>query len=463
MTIASRLRAAAPEVGTVSALTLLVVLPVWPGIFTVDSQSMLEMARQGTVDDWYSPVLVTLWGFADNLGFPPSGVLVVATVVFIAALLALYRLGLPRHWALVATSLTVVFPPVFGLLGWVGRDVWFVGLVLVSMASLGWASTRPQRRPALIALALVAAWFASDARQNGFPVLVVTVVASAVLVVGPRRRRWLVVVGTSTAAVVAGLALHRVAESVVVQRDVAPELSLYYGDLLEVSFRLDESLVPRQLLPPSELDEVRRAWVPGQVGAVLFRDHPLVPFPRFSSPPWLGDLRGAWFDMILDHPAEYAVVRGDLYRRQLGIGGHTVPGAWYAVSDELDWEGSPGLQQRFANLNDARRTYLEAFDADAPGSGGPLHRAWIYLLLGLAGSLAIVMHHRRLRLLGWSTLALQVLMQAVLFFAAPLVEFRFELFQVTLGIALAVIGTWVWYNARRSIAVPPEAETTSFS
>lgn len=220
------------------------MVPPWPGVYTVDSQAMLASARAGQVSDWYSPVLVSAWRVVDAIGLPPSFVFLITTVVVVVALLAVYRLALPRVWAMVATAGTVLFPPVYGLLGWVGRDVWFVALVLVVAAALGWASLVPERRVALLTVAWVAAWLAADARQNGFPVLAVVGGVTAWFVASAWRHRVLVVCGAAIVAVVLGMGLQRAAHTVTVRRDVAPEQSLYYQDLLAVSLRIDESLVP---------------------------------------------------------------------------------------------------------------------------------------------------------------------------------------------------------------------------
>ena len=437
------LRRIAPDAGAVA----LIVVPPWPGVFTIDSQAMYRMANAGNVDDWYSPILVSMWRVALAVGLPSSAVFVTATAVVVVGLLTLYRLALPRWWALVATAATVLFPPVYGLLGWVGRDVWFLGLLLVVAASLGWATVLPARRFPLVTLAFTAAWLAADARQNGFPALAVVGGAAAWFVFSGRRHRWWLVIGASLLTILLGVAAQRAARIVAVQKDVSPEQVLYFQDLLAVSLRLEESQVPRELLPRDQLDEVRTLWVPAQVGAVLFRDDPPVDYrPRQGSARRTRMLRDAWLDMVTTHPFAYAVERADLYRRLLGIG-DTVPGAWYATTDVIPGTAAAGLRQRFDALNDARGDYLRLFEQGAPGTGGPLHQVWIYLALGLVSAAAIVAAGPRLRAFGWTMLALQLLMQLVLVFAATLLEYRFELFQVVLGLALTAIAARLWWEA----------------
>jgi hypothetical protein len=336
--------------------------------------------------------------------------------------------------------------------------VWFLGLLLVVAASLGWATVLPTWHLPLVGIALVAAWLAADARQNGFPAMAVVGGAAAWLMFGSRRHRWLLVIAASALVVLFGMAAQRGARVVAVQKDVSPEQVLYFQDLLAVSLRLDDSQVPQQLMSADRLDDVRRLWVPAQVGSVLFRTDPPVDYrPYEGSGPRTRALRDAWFEMIANHPFAYIVERADLYRRLLGVG-DAVPGAWYEISDRLPYQGSRDLQQRFSGLNDIRSEFLQVFDSGAPGSGGPFHDAWLYVALGLGSALAIVAAGTRLRVFGWAMLALQISMQLVLGFAATLLEYRFELFQVVLGIALAVIAARSWWERLRFRGAPNGAE-----
>jgi hypothetical protein len=149
-------------------LTGLVCVPVWPGVFTIDSQAIYSAAVAEDVDTWYAPTLGWLWGMADSLGMAPAGALVIGVAGVVLTLLAAYRLWLRPVAARLATAATVLWPPIYGMLGWVGRDVWFLALLLAVVALVGWAARLPHWRWPLMSAAGVAAWFAYDARQNGF-------------------------------------------------------------------------------------------------------------------------------------------------------------------------------------------------------------------------------------------------------------------------------------------------------
>ena len=83
-----------------------------------------------------------------------------------------------------------------------------------------------------------------------------------------------------------------------------------------------------------------------------------------------------------------------------------------------------------------------------------------YLLAGLAGSVAlIVLPGASLRVMGAAALAIQVSLQVVLFVTAPVVEYRYEFFQVLLGIVLGTLGAVTAWRTRRSrrVAVPRDS------
>lgn len=185
-----------------AAVTLLiagtVVVPVWPGIHTIDSQAMLSSAQQHRISNWYAPLHAWAWGVTDRLGVPPGLVLLLTVVAFTVALLATFRLWLGRRAAFAATAATVLWPPVYGMMGWVGRDVWYAAEIVGVVAALGWATRYPQHRTWLFIVAAVLAMAAADARQNGFILcLGVAGFAAWQTFEGSARRRSIVAIGAA--------------------------------------------------------------------------------------------------------------------------------------------------------------------------------------------------------------------------------------------------------------------------
>ena len=442
-----------PEALAVAAITALVVVPVWPGVFTIDSQVMYRAVVEGEISNWYAPVHQALWRVIHSLGFPPATMLLLGVVGLVSALIACFRLALGRVWATVATAAVMMYPPIYGLAGWVGRDVWFAALVLGVVAMLGWAIRTPQRRWVLLGGAFAAAWFAADARQNGFPVLLVVGGVAGWAWAQDRGRAPLRIIGAAFLTLLVGLGALQLTREVVVVNDYSPDEILYFQDLVAMSLRDDVLLVPEKYVRVDDLGTVRELWVDGHVGYVL--DVPDAPFryrPYNSS--HVDALRAAWRDAIIDHPLDYAVVRTKLTLQLWGLRDGMLS-AWFDRSDDLSasgggalsWERSRELAQSFPSLADARASFLDAFDGQR-GYPGPLHRPWPYLLAGLAGAILLVAAGGASRVFGWAMLALQVLLQGVLALSAPLVQYRFEYFQVLLGIVLAVLGVAAWRRRR---------------
>jgi len=450
------LRSLWPEALVVLGLTLIVVVPVWPGVFTIDSQTMLRAARENRISNWYAPVLQCVWGGLDGAGLPVGTALVLCTVGLVAAVLACFRLGIRRVPACIATALLVLWPPVYGMAGWVGRDVWFVALTVAAVAAMGWAIRRPRHRWPLLGGAFAAAWFAADARQNGFPVLVA--VGGLMGWAWARQARathtWLRVCAGALAALVVGLGTHAVVARIATERTYAPDEILYWQDLVAMSLRRDELVFPASLRT-ADLTAIREAWIEGQVGSVVYPADPLVDYAPYTA--GHGDeVRAAWARAVLDHPIDYLIVRADLATKSWGLRSGNLS-AWFDRSDALN-RASRELRQRFTGLADARANYLDAFDRGR-GTPGVLHMPWLYLLVGIIGSVALLVVGASARVFGVATLALQVLLQGVLVVAAPLVEFRFQYFQVVLGPVIAGVGLVSWWRARHGddpwAAAPP--------
>lgn len=111
---------------------------------------------------------------------------------------------------------------------------------------------------------------------------------------------------------------------------------------------------------------------------------------------------------------------------------------------------SAGLTQEWSGGSQARLDYLDTFGGASPTSGW-LFTVWPYLLLGWIGAGVLAMRAPQLRLFALTALAVQVALQFVLTFTAIAVEFRFEAFQVLLGIVMtiAVVASEVSRTSRR--------------
>jgi len=59
---------------TVIVIAVVVYIPPWPGVFTVDSQAIYSDAIRGSITNWYSPGITWVWSIAERLNLVPGAV-----------------------------------------------------------------------------------------------------------------------------------------------------------------------------------------------------------------------------------------------------------------------------------------------------------------------------------------------------------------------------------------------------
>jgi len=184
-------------------------------------------------------------------------------------------------------------------------------------------------------------------------------------------------------------------------------------------------------------------------GAAISGSPPLVVFAPYEGEQGTHvnrEVRAAWRSMVRKTTKAYLLERAAFFKHQLALGRPAVS-THYGVSDDI---GVDGFGQQLPGLNDVRRSYVRAFESQ-PGRGGALHVPFVYLVLGLAGAAVLAWLDLELRAVWIGTALLQLALQAVILFTAPVEEYRFELFQVVLGLMLAIMASWA-VHARRHAA-----------
>lgn len=421
---------------TVTAAVACVCIPVWPGIFTVDSQSILRWALRGRISDWYAPLHGWVWGFLDRMGVGPGGVFVLGVTAFTVGVLALAKQFLPDGKARLATMCTVLFPSVYGLLGWVGRDVWFATAALgITAGSLHVLRRGPPAPLWPLIVLFVLSVAAADSRQNGAPfALLGAGVAGQAMVrrvrpLAPRSLR------AGATVVVLGLfgASFLVGQRAVVADNLHSEQYLYARDLVAVSLAGDEPLLDEALFPSQNVDLLRWRLAGRDPEAAAGLDPPLLrydPFDATLNKAWSSQ----WLRLVRKHPLRYLESRTRLYGDQVGISGDT-RSPYFGRSDDLGWRVDE-FAHAFPRLLEVRNRLLSW--GLGSGAGSLLDVPLGYI----AGSiLAIGVLGRRTGRTRWAVLLLLVLaiMQAGLFFFAGTSEFRFQYFQVVVCVSLCSI------------------------
>lgn len=452
-----RVRSRLADSVTVAVVVATVCVPVWPGIFTVDSQAILRHARQGTISGWWAPLLGWLWGRLDRIGVGPGEVFLVGVVVFVVTVLVLAKQFLSDGAARVVTFGTVLFPPVYGLLGWVGRDVWFATAAL-GITAAAWHVQKHGRAAsslALIALALFGV-VAADSRQNGAPfaVLAVSLAAEAL-----SRRLWPHAGRALRAAVtVAALGIFwgvlLSAQRAVISSERHSEQYLYSRDLIAVSLELGEPMLDSFLFPSQDVEALRaRLTNYGPEDAVNL----VPPLVRFE--PGNRKVTKAWFEqwlhLVRKQPYYYLKSRTELYGDLLGVSG-TVRSPYFGASDRFRDEWRFGeFSNKFPRALEIRNRLLSWVDFTF-ANGFPLHTPLLYVVTSIV---AVKVLGRRASAMGLARLLVLVLaaMQAILFFTAGTPEFRFQYFQVVLCVCLCSIilagdpSMRLWWLNRRNV------------
>jgi hypothetical protein len=411
-----------------------VSLVFWPGHMDPDTTDEYQQARTGAYTDWHTPILSALWRGAYLAGLHSIGwVLTAGVLTLLAGTYLVLRMRLSRPWATAGGVLVLVFPPVLGWAVQVGRDAWFVALLLAAFGLLARAarSTGRVRMVFLVAAVLFAALTAAS-RQNAFPALIVFFAAAVALAWPPTSRRHLlgvVLAGTLCTAVLLGVE-SGVSQAVLRARSLHIEQVVFDYDLAALSRQEGRVLFPRDIFT-QDLAHIRRWSNTLQADELEFGPGEAVHVPLTGRS--YETLRSAWVSAVREHPLDYLLVRLKLGLRMAAVTGPADPVF-------QDPPAAPGFLPRFPRLAQPATAYLFLFTENHNAfAGGPLHRPWLYLLALLAGSLWFLW--RRARRLDWLLGLLCVallLYAAVVLFTAPSAYYRF-LYPDVVGGALVVI------------------------
>lgn len=428
----------------------LIVIPVWPGVYTIDSQAILRAAQNGNISNWYCPLHGFFWGLLDRLGIPVWLTFLAGTVCFVTAISSLLRALVSHRFADVVTPLIIIFPPVYGFAGWHGRDIWFVTEACAVLAlSIRLLESRefPRRREVIALVVLAACAF--DARQNGLPVPVVAactltwiyrsrIVALGVLPRFPTTK----LIGATSAISFAILGSVMVGQKLVITKHHFPEQSLYIVDLTSASLITEHSMVPAVAYPDQDVDKIRRLLNGRDPTWVTSFDPPL-----FVICPWQVDecTQGeqlaaevddayfdAWKSLVTRHPVTYLRSRSEVFGYLVGIT-QTDQTLYFSQTDEInpdatEWATRNGLFQTFPTLNRWRVAYLAA-----ASSQEWLNMPILYISAGIISCFILAERHRAQRVTFYGLAAFQVAIQVPLFFMTSVHEARYEYLAVLLG------------------------------
>jgi hypothetical protein len=445
-----------------------VALSFWPGRMNADTLVEIYQVRFGGYTDQHAPVLQSLWHVVYDSGVGPGYILIGQVFCFIVGAYLVLRLVFRPIGAAVATVLIALSPPVFGMLGLVGRDMWFVaGLVLMLGAVASIVRFTGRRRLVALVVALLAGWVALAARQNA----AAGVVVAAVLLVGawrtcgvatsgraPRRDRRFVLGSIALGVLLTlGLMATQIAykASLLDVAEAYPSAQLYMYDLGAMSRDDNANYFPKSITKDRSEGFAKTYTNDDSMVPLLAGENHPITYPVTKAD--AAALGKAWRDRITGDPLAYVSERLRLFFRQIAL---TRP----ALQTYHPWiDQNPfGYSTRWTGINGTASDYLDAF-ADDGYNGGIVYRVWLYLLVCIAGAVVF------LRRWTWGAVILggvgvaALTYQVGIFFGPMGTNYRFEFPTVVLGelMLAALIGLALTLRRSRgatATAAPARAE-----
>ncbi len=413
----------------------ILLLSFWPGHMSADTLVQIDQVAGGYLTNQHAPLLLALWTPLWDLGIGPGWVLTAQVSAFAAGCYLLLRATLGRLAAALGASAIVLFPPVFGNLGILGRDAWFVSTLLLAFGCAATAARRTGRaRVAWLAGIVLMSWLCLAARQNAAAAVALALVALVALLLpawASRRRLVAVAVAGGLALTLGLMGMQVVAQNALGVQDVNPEQYLYMYDLGALSHDEHRNLFPRSVLF-GDISDIEARWNKDSMAALVYpSDAPIHPWPLPE--PRERALASTWRSQIGKDPLAYLNERARLWLRQVSV---TRDPVWiyHPVIDPNNRE----FAVRFSGPNRAAKRYVEAFAINENLDGGPLFWVWPYLLA--CAALAVVLLRRRsapVLVLGALALA-AVTYQSGLFVGAMGTVFRFEFPIVVIAVVTAV-------------------------
>jgi hypothetical protein len=186
-------------------------------------------------------------------------------------------------------------------------------------------------------------------------------------------------------------------------------------------------------MPERGMRPVDASWNPDS--NIAYVVGPTAAIQLYLPPDKVSSLTHSWFNAIKKYPGTYLAERWALFLRQIGI----TRRANVAYHPGID-PNPFGYTIRFRDLNETAVDYLDVFTEDDL-NGGPVYTIWVYLALGLAGSLVLLLRHDStpaLRAVGAFGLT-ALTYQSGLFIGAPATQYRYEFPMVTVAMLVTIV------------------------
>jgi hypothetical protein len=408
-----------------------------------DSFSQIEGARLGQYTNWYCPVLLWLWHPFYNLGFGPGYALVIQIALFVVGAFMLLRRTFTPIGAALVVAVISLSPQLFGELALVGRNTWFLSLLIACFACAAealWSSGRGRFWWSLAAVVL--AWFTLNTRQNAaFAVFVPLSLVAGVWLMhrwrSPRRRtgRARLIVGSLAIAIVSTLLMVEtvsLAGQAVGALDLNAIGQLYLYDLASMSRDDGHDYIPKSVYPQGTVQSIDKLSSAPSILSLLVGPNPPIAYPFTDAANTA--LEHRWKHELLSRPLTYLRERLQLWGWTLGIGHEQLliyqPGV----------PANPyGFSTRFTGANRVANDYEHWF-VTVDDNGGALFEPWIYLLICLGAVVVGILRPTRLALVAGAIGLAALTYQIGLFFGQMGANYRYEFPCLAMGEIILALG-----------------------
>ena len=355
-----------------------------PGYMSRDSVTQYSQAVNDEYTDAHPPLMSKVWHYWDLMTPGPFGMLLFHSMMFWIGLgLVFSFLRLPTSMRLLGFLCVGFYPPVFGTIGVVWKDVSMISSAILASGLI--MAYRGTRKAWLLPPALLFLFYSLSVRHNGVALVMPLVcwLVSSLLSDKLRPARCAlacVVVGcllTTAMWAVSIRVSHRFAE----RTHVWQTLLMY--DLVGISVLSEQSAfgdgLSKMLCRGTDIDTLKQYYTPVSHMTLTqgIRDDPNDPgrlYKYSCDNNVLEELRSDWLRAVRRHPRSYIRHRWGVFREMLGISRRDLWGAVYTPkivpnSLGLDFNPSPMNIAMTRVQSDLSRT--------------PFYRIWVYLLFDI--------------------------------------------------------------------------------
>jgi hypothetical protein len=426
------------------------IVAFFPGIMSNDSRTLYRQVISNEWNDADPAVMRHLWWVTDRVICGPGGVFLVHVFAYWTGIvLVASYLSSSTAWRAVLVVVLGLFPPAYGLLPMIWKDVGVMSSWMLALGLLLRRERNPQSRTLLVG-SLLALLYGAAVRHNAWPALVplLYIVASGASHEHPRfRARPPRVLRRAALTLTLFALLFGIAQVAnrVGARHVIMWAQVPLWDLAAMSVRTGRILVPEYVLINPErnhrMDRLTLFFDTRTVAPLFWGDGA---FARFElGPDEARRLLREWEMAIWDHPREYAMHRLGTASGLFGLEAR-VGGEYYRDRSPVAI-GHCKLGPLPDRFREGRAAALVTGGLERL-SETHLYRPWVYLLLSAAVITASFLIENRVAFVARHVALSGVLYVAPLLFVAPSIEFRYTIWLFEASIVAVLLMTAAFHE-----------------